>query len=63
MATGLMVGTAYTIELFIAACSGVGNEQFAFYNRAFGNFGWAYFIMFSCNVFTPQLFWIQVVPH
>jgi molybdopterin-containing oxidoreductase family membrane subunit len=59
MATGLMVGTAYTIELFIAAYSGVGNEQFAFYNRAFGNFGWAYFIMFTCNVFIPQLFWIK----
>ena len=34
-------------------------EQFAFINRAFGPYAWAYWIMISCNVITPQLFWIK----
>ena len=59
MATGMMVGTAYGIEFFIAWYSGVPNEQFAFINRAFGNFWWAYWIMVICNVGIPQLFWIK----
>ena len=59
MATGLMVGTAYGIEFFIAWYSGVAMERFAFYNRAFGNYWWAYWIMVSCNVFIPQLFWFK----
>ena len=59
MATGMMVGTAYGIEFFIAWYSGVPNEQFAFINRAFGNFWWAYWIMVTCNVVIPQLFWIK----
>ena len=59
MATGLMVGTAYGIEFFIAWYSGVQTETFAFYNRAFGNFWWAYWIMVSCNVFIPQVFWFK----
>ncbi|MEZ6096076.1 MAG: NrfD/PsrC family molybdoenzyme membrane anchor subunit [Pirellulaceae bacterium] len=59
MATGLMVGTAYGIEFFIAWYGGVKYEGFAFWNRAFGNYWWAYWIMVSCNVFIPQLFWIK----
>ena len=59
MATGLMVGTAYGIEFFIAWYSGVPWEQFAFLNRAFGNYWWAYWIMVSCNVAIPQLFWFK----
>lgn len=59
MATGMMVGTAYGIEFFIAWYSGVQYESYAFYNRAFGNFWWAYWIMVSCNVLIPQVFWIK----
>ncbi len=61
MATGLMVGTAYGIEFFIAWYSNVPVESFAFYNRAFGNYSWAYWIMVTCNVVIPQLFWIKKV--
>jgi molybdopterin-containing oxidoreductase family membrane subunit len=32
-------------------------EQYAFINRAFGPYAWAYWIMISCNVIAPQLFW------
>ena len=59
MATGMMVGTAYGIEFFIAWYSGVPYESYAFYNRAFGNYWWAYWIMVSCNVLVPQVFWFK----
>lgn len=59
MATGMMVGTAYGIEFFIAWYSGVPFESYAFYNRAFGNYWWAYWIMVSCNVIIPQVFWFK----
>ena len=59
MATGLMVGTAYGIEFFMAWYSGVEFEQFALSNRAFGNYAWAYWIRVSCNVLLPQFFWFK----
>ena len=61
MVTGLMVGLAYSIEFFIAWYSGNPFEGFAFTNRAFGPYWWAYFMMFSCNVFIPQLFWFKKI--
>ena len=36
-------------------------EQFAFVNRAFGPYAWAYWIMVTCNVLVPQLFWFKKV--
>jgi molybdopterin-containing oxidoreductase family membrane subunit len=59
LATGMMVGLAYGTEFFIAWYSGVAVEQFAFLNRAFGPYTWAYWIMVSCNVLSPQLFWFK----
>ena len=61
LATGTMVGYAYATEFFIAAYSGNVYEKFAFINRAFGQYAWAYWIMVSCNVITPQLFWFKKV--
>ncbi|PAZ02162.1 MAG: hydrogenase, partial [Opitutia bacterium AMD-G3] len=61
LATGTMVGYAYATEFFIAAYSGNAYEKFAFINRAFGQYAWAYWIMVSCNVITPQLFWFKKV--
>jgi molybdopterin-containing oxidoreductase family membrane subunit len=55
--TGSIVGIAYLTEFFIAWYSGVQYEQFAFANRAFGPYWWAYWIMMTCNVVSPQLFW------
>ena len=57
LVTGSMVGYAYSMEFFIAWYSGNTFEFFAFVNRAFGPYWWAYWIMFSCNVIIPQLFW------
>jgi molybdopterin-containing oxidoreductase family membrane subunit len=59
LATGMMVGFAYGTEFFIAWYSGNPYEQFAFMNRAFGPFAWAYWIMVSCNVLVPQAFWFK----
>ncbi len=59
MATGMMVGYAYAMEFFIAWYSGNPFEQFVIINRAFGPYAWAYWIMVTCNVVFPQLFWIK----
>jgi molybdopterin-containing oxidoreductase family membrane subunit len=61
LVTGSMVGYAYMMEFFIAWYSGNIYEAFAFINRAFGNYAWAYWIMFLCNVITPQLFWFRKI--
>ena len=57
--TGTLVGYAYAMEFFIAWYSGVEFESYAFINRAFGQYGWAYFIMIACNVISPQFFWFK----
>jgi hypothetical protein len=55
----LMVGYAYGSEFFIAWYSGNPYEQYAFINRAFGPYAWSYWIMITCNVVIPQLFWVK----
>ena len=57
--TGSIVGVAYLTELFMAWYSGVEWEQYAFLNRATGPMAWAYWIMMTCNVVSPQLFWFK----
>jgi molybdopterin-containing oxidoreductase family membrane subunit len=59
LATGSMVGYAYAMEFFIAWYGSNPYEGFAFVNRAFGPYSWAYWIMISCNVITPQFFWFK----
>ena len=57
--TGSIVGIAYLTELFMAWYSGVEYELFAFINRATGPYWWAYWLMMTCNVISPQLFWFR----
>ncbi len=57
LATGSLVGLAYATEFFIAWYSYNPYETFTFINRAFGPYWWAYWIMVSCNVISPQVFW------
>lgn len=59
--TGSIVGVAYITEFVIAWYSGVPYEQYAFINRAFGPYWWAYASMMSCNVIAPQLFWFKKI--
>jgi molybdopterin-containing oxidoreductase family membrane subunit len=61
IATGLMVGYAYGMEFFIAWYSGSAYEGFAFQNRLFGQYAWAYWTMIACNVLSPQLFWFKKI--
>ncbi|MFC1565104.1 NrfD/PsrC family molybdoenzyme membrane anchor subunit [candidate division KSB1 bacterium] len=61
MLTGMIVGYAYSTEFFIAWYSGNEYESFAFLNRAFGPYAWAYWIMICCNVFIPQLYWSKKI--
>lgn len=57
--TGTMVGIAYLSELFISWYSGVEYEGYAFMNRATGPYWWSYAAMMTCNVISPQLFWVK----
>jgi hypothetical protein len=60
LATGSLVGYAYCMELFVAWFSGNPYEWQTFKNRAFeGDYAWAYWVMMSCNLFIPQVFWIK----
>ena len=59
LVTGSMVGYAYIMEFFTAWYSGAMYESFAFVNRMFGQYAWAYWIMVTCNVIIPQLFWFK----
>ncbi len=59
--TGSIVGIAYITELFISWYSRVPYEGYAFYNRVQGPYAWAYWSMMTCNVISPQLFWIKKI--
>jgi molybdopterin-containing oxidoreductase family membrane subunit len=61
LVTGSIVGYAYATELFMAWYSGNIYERFAFLNRATGPYWWAYWIMVSCNVISPQFYWIKAM--
>jgi len=59
LATSWMVAIAYVTEVFTAAYSGNPYEAFAFRNRALGPLAWGYWLMVTCNVLVPQLFWFR----
>lgn len=59
LVTGSIVGIAYITEFFIAWYSGVEYESYCFINRATGYYWWAYASMMTCNVISPQLFWVK----
>lgn len=59
--TGSIVGIAYITEFFMAAYSGVEYESYCFVNRATGEYWWAYWMMMSCNVLSPQFFWFKKI--
>ena len=51
--TSMIVGSAYLIEFFIAWYGGVPAEQDYFWNRVFGQWWWAAWIMLTCNMILP----------
>ncbi len=64
MTTGMMVGYAYASEFFVAWYSGNPYERYVFMNRAgitgtSGDYAWSYWMMVTCNVIIPQIFWFK----
>jgi molybdopterin-containing oxidoreductase family membrane subunit len=60
--TGSIVGIAYLTELFVSWYGQNKYEAWAFMeNRAnlFSPYGWSYWLMMSCNVISPQIFWFR----
>ncbi len=57
--TSLMVAYGYGSEFFMAWYSGNQFEQFVVVNRALGHYAWSFWLMISCNVLFPQLFWFK----
>jgi len=57
--TGTIVGYAYLMELFVAFYSGALYEMEAFKYRITGPYWWAYALMMTLNVISPQFFWFK----
>ena len=57
LVTGWMVTYGYLMEAFMAWYSGDVFEQAIMYDRAFGQYGWVFWILMALNVFIPQLLW------
>src|SRR6059058_4274664 len=56
-ATGLMVSYGYFIEAFMSWYSGDIFEQYMMTNRAFGPYGWIFWVLMFFNVLVPQALW------
>jgi molybdopterin-containing oxidoreductase family membrane subunit len=57
LVTGWMVTYGYIMEAFMAWYSGDVFEQSMMWDRAFGAYGWVFWILMALNVFIPQLLW------
>ena len=57
--TSSVVGLAYLTEFQIAWMSGNPFEQNSFWNRVFGQWAWAAWIMLICNCVLPLSLWSQ----
>jgi hypothetical protein len=61
LATSLIVGYAYGVELWSAWYGGNQFEQYALRNRMVGPYAPCYWTMIACNVVIPQLLWFRRV--
>jgi molybdopterin-containing oxidoreductase family membrane subunit len=59
LATGLMVAYGYFIEAFMSWYSGDVFERYMMFNRAFGPYGWLFWVLMAVNVVIPQLLWVR----
>jgi Ni/Fe-hydrogenase subunit HybB-like protein len=57
--TSMVVGAGYMSEFFIAWFSGSPNEQEYFWQRVFGQWWWAEWILLTCNMILPMSLWSQ----
>ena len=61
LATGWMVAYGYIMEAFMAWYSGDVFEQAMMRDRAFGAYGWVFWLLMTVNVVLPQLLWFRWV--
>jgi Ni/Fe-hydrogenase subunit HybB-like protein len=61
LGTGMIVVYGYFIEIFFAWYSGVEFEMFMAWNRLFGNYGWAFWLLILCNFVAIQPLWFRKV--
>jgi molybdopterin-containing oxidoreductase family membrane subunit len=61
LATGLIVGYGYMMEVFMAWYSASDYETFMIRNRMFGPYGPAYWALILTNILIPQLMWLKRV--
>src|SRR5439155_23758612 len=59
LATGLMVGYGYLMELFMGWYSGNPFERYVTLNRMLGPYAYLYWLMLACNVGVSQLLWLR----
>src|ERR1041384_3688814 len=57
LATGIIVAYSYIDEAFIAFYSGNPYERYEIVNRAFGPYGWVYWLLIATNLVIPQIMW------
>ena len=56
-----MVAYGYFIEAFMSWYSGDPFEEYMMFNRAFGPYGWVFWLLMLCNVVVPQALWSKRV--
>ena len=61
LVTCWMVTYGYIMEAFMAWYSGDAYEKGTMYNRAFGQYGWIFWILITVNCVIPQLLWSRKV--
>ena len=61
LATGLIVGYGYMMEVFFAWYSANPYERFMMYNRQTGPYAFFYWSLMFCNIAIPQLLWIRKI--
>jgi len=59
LATGLIVGYGYLMELFFSWYSAANFELFMMKNRMFGPYGMFYWTLILFNIAIPQLLWVK----
>lgn len=61
LATGLIVGYGYMMEVFMSWYSGNIYEKFLTLNRMLGPYAAYYWMLILCNIFIPQFLWFRRV--
>src|SRR5690348_8640097 len=61
LATGWMVAYGYIMEAFMSWYSGEVFERYMMFNRAFGPYGWLFWLLILSNVLIPQALWSRRV--